>query len=132
MTEDKDPEGEAFRKLQTELRELQDSVLKFSSTTNSKLNGMLFYIDEVLPSEESRVVAPRKTEYGSSFWQVVGLLHGNIEFKTKAELARHVLGDRGKQISRQRLQVILEKIIEEGLAVDPFPKKVKVDVISKK
>ena len=123
-----DPEGEAFRKVQTQLIELQNDVLKFSSGVNSKLNSMLFSIDEVLPNEESKVVGTRKTERGSSFWQVVGLLHSSIEFKTKAELARHVISDKGKSISRQRLQAILDNVIKEGLAVDPFTKKEDNDI----
>ena len=132
MNEDEDVEGAVFRKLHKELRALQDTILKFYGETNSKLNGMIFRIDEIVPSEESKVIAPRKTEFGSSFWQVVGLLHSRKEFESKADLARHVIGDRGKQISRQRLQVLLEKIVAEGLAVDPFPKKVKTDDINEK
>ena len=126
-----DPGGEAFRKVQSQLLELQNDILKFSAGVNSKLNSMLFSIDEVLPNEESKVVGTRKTEYGNSFWQVVGLLSSPIEFKTKAELARHVISDKGKAISRQRLQSLLDKVIKEGLAVDPFTKKEDDDISTK-
>ena len=123
MGKDEDPEVDSFRKVQTQLIELQNDVLKFSAGVNARLNSMLFSIDEVLPNEESKIVGTPKTEYGNSFWQVVGLLSSPIEFKTKAELARHVISDKGKAISRQRLQSLLDKVIKEGLAVDPFTKK---------
>lgn len=129
---EEDIEGEAFRKLQARLLELQTNLLKFSSSTNAEINGLLIIIDEVLPINESKVVQSRPLErmedYGSSFWQVVGLLHSGMEFKTKAELARKIVGEHGKPISRQRLQSVLEKVIKEGLAVDPFKRKEEDDI----
>lgn len=134
--DEKDIEGEAFRKLQQRLLALQTDLLKFSSSTNAEINGLLITIDEVLPVNESKVVQSRRLDriedYGAAFWQVVGLLHGPTEFKTKAELARKVIGDHGKSISRQRLQAILDKVLSEGLAVDPFIKKEETDDTSTK
>jgi len=135
LIHEEDIEGEAFRKLQTRLLGLQTDLLKFSSKTNAEINGLLMLIDEVLPINESKVVQSRRLDriedYGASLWQVVGLLHSTIEFKTKAELARKVISDRGKPISRQRLQAILEKVIKEGLAVDPFIGKDTNDISTK-
>jgi hypothetical protein len=131
---EEDIEGQAFRRLQERLLNIQTNVLEFSSFTNAQINGLLLVLDEVLPINESKVVQSRKLDriddYGAALWQVVGLLHSTIEFKTKAELARKVIGDRGKPISRQRLQAILEKVVKEGLAVDPFTRK-DTDDISK-
>lgn len=124
---EKDVEGEAFRTIQTVLLKLQTDLLKFSSKTNADINGLLITIDEVLPINESKAIQSRRLDriedYGAALWQVVGLLHSTIEFKTKSELARKVISDRGKPISRQRLQAILEKVVKEGLAVDPFVRK---------
>lgn len=127
LENEEDTEGKAFRKLQARLLDIQTDLLKFSSSINTEINGMLVTIDEILPVNESKAIQSRRLDriddYGSAFWQVVGLLHGPTEFKTKAELARKVIGHIGKPISRQRLQAILDKVISEGLAVDPFIKR---------
>lgn len=58
---------------------------------------------------------------GNAFYLMLGLLGSGREFKNRSDLARHVIGNHGRPVSRQRISVLIQQAVAEGyLDKDPF------------
>lgn len=57
--------------------------------------------------------------HGEAYWQVLGLLSVK-DFRSKAELAKAVVGEHGRPITRQRVKAIIADAAARGWLEDPF------------
>jgi len=61
-----------------------------------------------------------RVHYGSTFWQVVGLL-AHCQFASKADLVKELTRINGKPVKRQQVYTIIKTAIEAGfLDGNPF------------
>ena len=56
---------------------------------------------------------------GAAYWQVLGLLSVR-GFRSKAALAREVVGEHGRPVTRQRVKAIVADAAARGWLEDPF------------
>lgn len=58
-------------------------------------------------------------QHGSAYWQVLGLLSVR-KFRSKAALAKAVVGEHGRPITRVRVRAIIADAVARGWLENPF------------